>query len=723
LQSKNLELFSFKSRSAMQWGSISCSNVAAAPGLFKLTPAGIDWKSAGTDLAKSIKSDAIDELAWGQYGRHCRLAIYDEEGNATNFDGFSAKDFETFKSFFEKEYQKQLPKANVACSGANWGKLEIFKGKQVAFNSVDGKSAVQFSVSDVSQCALPGIRQKTELEVQFHETDGGARDHKHRLVEMRFHCPSEGSAEELKDQILRLANIENGNGAAGAGDAIVEIGENFGTFQTPRGRYAIDMHASYLRMHGKTYDYKILYKDISRFFLLDKPDDYHTAFVISLDNPLRQGQQTYRHLVMQLAKKEQMDLTVNLEESAFAEGGKYHGKLEPKMSGAVPQLIAKVFKLLTAKKVIIPGAFRSHHKQRGVKCSLKAEEGVLYPLEKSFVFIHKPTLYVRYEDVEFVEFERYAGVQKSASRSFDLTVQLKNQGGEPGKKHDFSGLDRNEYKQILDFLGSKNLKIKNLSQEGGAGGGQNEYAHDPYRAQIEAAGGQVSDADDDDEEDSDFGTDNASGSDSSDESGMDSDASNSGSKKKEKKDKKMKKAKSEDGAKSPKKRSKDSPRKSSKSSKEAASPKAAPPKKRKMKAKDPAAPKRAISSFMLFAKDKRPSIALEHPELKASEVASKMGELWRGLDADGKKEWNDKAEVEKQRYQEEMKDYVPPPVDSDEVDVHHCVACECLFIYFPHSRLAGAPGGAKEQEEAQEGSERSKEKPIRLHVLLCACSD
>ena len=46
-----------------------------------------------------------------------------------------------------------------------------------------------------------------------------------------------------------------------------------------------------------------------------------------------------------------------------------------------------------------------------------------------------------------------------------------------------------------------------------------------------------------------------------------------------------------------------------------------------------------------------------------------MGEMWRGLDAEGKQEWNDKAEAEKARYEAEMKDYIPlpkAPVDSDD---------------------------------------------------------
>jgi hypothetical protein len=52
--------------------------------------------------------------------------------------------------------------------------------------------------------------------------------------------------------------------------------------------------------HISKYDYKIQYEDISKLFLLEKPDDRYTAFVISLEKPIRQGQQKYQHLVLQV---------------------------------------------------------------------------------------------------------------------------------------------------------------------------------------------------------------------------------------------------------------------------------------------------------------------------------------------------------------------------------------------------------------------------------------
>jgi len=46
------------------------------------------------------------------------------------------------------------------------------------------------------------------------------------------------------------------------GDLLAEFSEEQGTFITPRGRYAMQLYSTFLRMHGAKYDYKITYEDI-----------------------------------------------------------------------------------------------------------------------------------------------------------------------------------------------------------------------------------------------------------------------------------------------------------------------------------------------------------------------------------------------------------------------------------------------------------------------------
>jgi structure-specific recognition protein 1 len=100
-----------------------------------------------------------------------------------------------------------------------------------------------------------------------------------------------------------------------AGESIVTFNSQLLT--TPRGRYDIDMFNTFLRLRGKTYDYKINYEQVVKLFLLPKPDDAHVLFVVGVDPPLRQGQTRYGFLVVQFNREEEMEVELNIEECAL----------------------------------------------------------------------------------------------------------------------------------------------------------------------------------------------------------------------------------------------------------------------------------------------------------------------------------------------------------------------------------------------------------------------
>ena len=72
------------------------------------------------------------------------------------------------------------------------------------------------------------------------------------------------------------------------------------------------MHPTFMKLHGRTYDYKISYSSISRLFQLPKPDQRHIFFVVSIDPPVKQGQTRYPHLVMQFSTDEKLEIKLNL---------------------------------------------------------------------------------------------------------------------------------------------------------------------------------------------------------------------------------------------------------------------------------------------------------------------------------------------------------------------------------------------------------------------------
>ena len=71
----------------------------------------------------------------------------------------------------------------------------------------------------------------------------------------------------------------------------------------------------------------------------------------------------------------------------------------------------------------------SHSGLSAVSCGHKSNTGFLYPMDKGLIFVHKPTVYVKYEQVACVNFARVSGGGGASSRSFDLEVDLKNGSG------------------------------------------------------------------------------------------------------------------------------------------------------------------------------------------------------------------------------------------------------------------------------------------------------
>jgi len=98
------------------------------------------------------------------------------------------------------------------------------------------------------------------------------------------------------------------------------------------------------------------------------------------------------------------------------------------------------------------------------------------------------------------------------------------------------------------------------------------------------------------------------------------------------------------------------PKKAGKSPKKVKSPKKAGVRKQK-KVKDPNAPKRGMTAFFFFAQDQRPTVVKAHPTWKVSEVASELGRQWKALPEAKKKSYEAKAQVDKARYEREMKAY------------------------------------------------------------------
>ena len=75
------------------------------------------------------------------------------------------------------------------------------------------------------------------------------------------------------------------------------------------------------------------------------------------------------------------------------------------------------------------------------------------------------------------------------------------------------------------------------------------------------------------------------------------------------------------------------------------------------KVKDPNAPKKATTTYFAFMSEVRSKVKEENPNLKTQELSKIMGKMWRDMDSEDKKKYEELAEKDKQRYKNEMETY------------------------------------------------------------------
>ena len=161
--------------------------------------------------------------------------------------------------------------------------------------NVSDKTALELSLADVANSNIAG---KTEVSLEFTPSLKGSKVMGDELTEIRFYVPGtlsklKGSGSDAGSQKSDNEDDEEINAAQVFHDTVkdrAKIGQVHGdlilSFEeilvlTPRGRYDMDMFPTFLRLRGKTYDYKIVYQSISRLFLLPK-DDQQVLFIVSL---------------------------------------------------------------------------------------------------------------------------------------------------------------------------------------------------------------------------------------------------------------------------------------------------------------------------------------------------------------------------------------------------------------------------------------------------------
>jgi structure-specific recognition protein 1 len=419
--------------------------VAINSGKLRISPLGIGFKSKSNEIL-TVSANEIEFLYWSRGSRDFRLSLANH-----SFDGFKGEYLEQLKSICRRYYGIDIEVKEYCVRGWNWGSIEY-----------EGKNDLQFSVGKLPSLRFPlnlinsaSLAAKNELALEFKIKE--VKEEEDQLVEMRFFIPEEEEAKEFFDNVKMKADLESGN-------LISVVSFHELPFAVPRGRYDVEMYLDSFRMRGKTYDFKISYKNIHTIFQLPR-GDLHTIFVFNVDPPLRQGQTRYSFLILQFLNEEEIDITLTMDEDNLKQNypnlqKNYDCSLSVAFASILESLLQKPLKLST---------YTGFHGSSGVSCSHKANEGTLYPLDDCLLFIPKPALYMRHEDIVTVTVSSSHG--QNMRRTLDIIIKLRSLGDLSFSlpKEEWPLLEKNLQKHNLTVVGqSENTELHGADKDGTA---------------------------------------------------------------------------------------------------------------------------------------------------------------------------------------------------------------------------------------------------------------
>ena len=199
----------------------------------------------------------------------------------------------------------------------------------------------------------------------------------------------------------------------------------------------------------------INYKNIIRAFWLELPDHSTGCFVIGFDKPLIQGQTDYKYTIIQFKKNEDIEVEMG---PRYDEIPKINENISRTLVGPFFEKFTEIFKVFTGIGVVTPGDFKNSKGDACLPCSVGAKSGYLYLLNKSLIFILRPVIYVKYDEVAKAVFHRVTSGH--TARGFDLEILTK-----AGTSYSYSGLDKADFDPVLKFMKERGVLTEAAKDE------------------------------------------------------------------------------------------------------------------------------------------------------------------------------------------------------------------------------------------------------------------
>jgi structure-specific recognition protein 1 len=595
---------------------------AMVEGRLKLTDEKIIFKPQKSGKSEQIQRENIELVNWQRLAGTWGIRIFTDKGDLHRFAGFKDVEREKLAKFFKKTYDLEMLDRELSVKGHNWGTAN-FSGGLMTFE-IGKADGFEVPLSYVNQC----ISGKNEATLEFHLNE----DTPVNLSEMRFFIPGSELAGDDPVETFRDQVMKNASAVTTSGDAIAIFREI--SCLSPRGRYDIKIFPTYIHLHGKTFDYKIPGSSVMRLFLLPHKDQVQMHFAVNLDPPIKQGQTRYHYLIFNFKIEDEEEIELPFTDEEIQE--KFDGKLEREISGPTYEVLSKILKAVVSKKITVPGSFVGHNGTPALTCSHKAASGFIYPLERGLIFIYKPPIYLRYDEIRNVVFERSGG----STRSFDISVATTND-----IMYTFSSIEKNEYGKLYEYMKSKKVMVKTSGKgDGGTLNWEDEKKVDHYLEGVKADAEDMSDYSMS-SDDTDFNPDTLEALSAKEEYDSEPSSSSGDDSEGEEKGPEAEKRREE--------RKKKNTERVVKRSKSAST--GGEKKERKTKrTKLPGQPKRPMSAYFLWMNANREQIKSDHPGLSIGEFGKKSGELWKTMKDTDKEEWVEKNAADKIRYVAEL---------------------------------------------------------------------
>ncbi|WUR04655.1 FACT complex subunit POB3 [Vairimorpha necatrix] len=372
--------------------------------IFKMSQEGIAIKKQNNEICTINASNIKDiEMFRGTLG--VNLRIYSE----TNFflKGISESFIEPIIKICNESYKINLYLKELEIKNITKGDL-IVNGKGFIEFSTD-KTIFEIPIKDID--CIADIRN--EISIKFDN------------VEVRFVTTKE-NIKEIKDACNN--NVEE--------DLV--IFENI-TMIYPRGKNNFMLYKEYFRIIGYSYDHKIYYRNVKEIYCLDKNyvTDKDKYIILNLDQPIRQGLTKYNLLVLAFSNEE-IDIDIN------------DSRLEKRYTGLLSDVLIDIFERLLECDSI-SSKFLTTDKRRALKCTYKAYEGQIYPLENCLIFLPR-SIKINIKDIHSVEFSRI-NVSSLQAKTFDMTISAE-------ANYTFNGMYKEDFGILEKYFNENNVTIR-----------------------------------------------------------------------------------------------------------------------------------------------------------------------------------------------------------------------------------------------------------------------